>query len=141
MRKTVILRNSPQSPPYFPPFDTPKIQLSSTKVFDSHGHYLFIILMLYFKLGQDRLNRIPPPQKKGTDHRMNKPSAAAATESQTEPSKRTIEIPAVRHLTGKVVNEGYASGFRNRLLRTPFINAGYALSSFFSLLHLVFRCS
>src|SRR5260370_29299567 len=35
-------------------------------------------------------------------------------------SKRTIEIPAVRRITGKVADEGlYAIGFRNRLLAIP----------------------
>jgi hypothetical protein len=35
-----------------------------------------------------------------------------------------MEIPAVRCVTGKTPMRVYAIGFRNRLLATPFINAG-----------------
>lgn len=50
-----------------------------------------------------------------------------------------MEIPAVRHITGKNAGEPiYGIGFRNRLLAIPFINSVRGLSSSFYFLILFF---
>jgi hypothetical protein len=82
-----------------------------------------------------------PPQKAPTTEQALY-FAGDRISNSCSPSKRTIEIPAVRHITGKNADEPlYEIGFRNRLFATSFINAARGLSSSFYFLNLVFRCS
>jgi len=65
------------------------------------------------------LNRIPPPKKAPTT-KQTRYFAGERISNSGSPSKRTIEIPAVRHITGKNADAVvHAIGFRNRLPVTP----------------------
>jgi len=82
------------------------------------------------------------PPKKAPTTEQTLYFAGDRISNSSSPSKRTIEIPAVRHIIGKNADESlYGIGFRNRLLATPFINSVRGLSSSFYFLNLVFRCS
>ena len=91
-------------------------------------------------LSKDTLHRIPPPKR----HRpSNKLSTSPVTEFQTAVRlpKRTIEIPAVRHITGKNADEPLWNRFQKPVsLMTFYPTASYIVKGFCALSWFAWSC-